>query len=48
MGEGQGTDLHANVQETKAGKQEGQQQAGDKPLLEIGQVVVHKAPLLRQ
>jgi hypothetical protein len=29
-------------------KQKGQQQAGDKPLPETGQVVVHKAYLLSQ
>jgi hypothetical protein len=44
--EGQGADLHPNFSKQMAGKAE--QHVGDKPLPEIGQVVVHKTHLLSQ
>jgi hypothetical protein len=48
-GEEQGADLHVNFQEKKRlERQKGLQWVDDKLLLEIGQIVVHKAHLLSQ
>jgi hypothetical protein len=46
--EKQRADLHVNFYQTKAGKAESQQWAGDKLLPEIGQVMVHRDHFLSQ
>jgi hypothetical protein len=47
-GEEQGADLHVNFSEQMLERQEGQKRVGNKPLPEIGQVVVQKVHVLSQ